>query len=99
MVHSLMAFATNIAHLHFLHLQVGHLPLGAKELSLLLVLVEARGRVVSRSELRQRVALGSDRRCDDLLVNVRRALGPEAVRNVRRRGWRLDVSALTPDRG
>jgi DNA-binding winged helix-turn-helix (wHTH) protein len=78
------------------HVQVH---LGAKELLLLQALVEAKGRVVSRTELKRRAGLagGSDRRCDVLLVNVRRAVGPEVVQNVRRRGWRVDVSALEPD--
>ena len=70
--------------------------LGSQELALLDVLIEARGRVVSRTELRRRAGLvdASDRRCDVVLVGLRRALGPGAVTNVRGRGWRLEPSAL-----
>jgi len=70
--------------------------LGAQELALLEVLVEARGRVVSRPELRRRAGLvgASDRRCDVVLVGLRRALGPGVVTNVRGRGWRVDPTAL-----
>jgi DNA-binding response OmpR family regulator len=70
--------------------------LGAQEQALLDVLIEARGRVVSRAELRRRAGLAaaSDRRCDVVLVGLRRALGPGAVTNVRGRGWRVDPSIL-----
>ena len=49
------------------------------------------GRVVSRAELARVAGLTqlSERRCDALLVGVRRALGSDAVRTVRRRGWML----------
>lgn len=88
---------TALSHIAQLHVHFGHLRLGAKELLLLQILVEAGGRVVSRTELRRRAALSSDRRCDDLLVNVRRVVGADAVQNVRRRGWRFDLSALKTD--
>jgi len=70
--------------------------LGTQELAVLDVLVEARGRVVSRAELRRRAGMvgASDRRCDVVLVGLRRALGPGVVTNVRGRGWRLEPSAL-----
>ena len=96
-MHDVMTTLSHIARLHFLQINVGHLRLGVKELVLLQILVEAGGRVVSRTELRRRAALSSDRRCDDLLVNVRRVIGADAVQNVRRRGWRLDPSALKTD--
>jgi DNA-binding winged helix-turn-helix (wHTH) protein len=96
-MHDLIHFFTHLqfGQLHLTHLS--QLRLGAKELLLLKVLVDARGRVVSRTELRRRVGLRSDRRCDDLLVNVRQAVGPDVVQNVRSRGWRVDPSALTAD--
>lgn len=58
------------------------------------VLIEAAGRPVSRTELARRAGLhGSDpRRAEAHLVALRRVLGPDAITNVRRRGW-----ALTPD--
>jgi len=70
--------------------------LGPQELAVLEVLLEAGGRVVSRSELNRRAGLAgaSARRCEALLVSVRRALGPNVVVNVRGRGWRLDGAAF-----
>jgi len=55
----------------------------------------ARGRVVSRAELARAAGLEglSERRCDGLLVELRRDLGPDIVRNLRRRGWILTVPA------
>ena len=55
------------------------------------VLAENAGRVLSRSELARAVGIAdlSDRRCDSLIVGVRRALGSSRVRTVRRRGWML----------
>ncbi len=43
------------------------------------VLLDNRGRVISRRELARRAGLAnlSERRCDSLLVSIRRALGPE----------------------
>lgn len=61
------------------------------ELAVLRALVEARGRVVPRAELARLAGLtsASPRRCDGLLVGIRRALGGDLVRNVRGRGWML----------
>ena len=55
----------------------------------------ARGRVVSRAELARAAGLEglSERRCDGLLVELRRDLGPDVLRNLRRRGWILTVRA------
>ncbi len=55
------------------------------------VLAGNAGRVVSRAELAQRAGLAnlSARRCDSLLVGIRRAIGSEAIVTVRRRGWML----------
>jgi len=50
-------------------------------------------RLVSRRELARRVGIAdlSERRCDSLLVGVRRVLGADAIRTVRSRGWMLDA--------
>jgi len=54
-------------------------------------LAERPGRVVDRIELRRAAGLHdlSPRRCEAVLVQLRRALGAEAIVNVRRRGWML----------
>ena len=69
------------------------LPLSPHEVAVLAVLGAASGRVVPRTELARRAGLAraGARRCDSLLVGVRRALGHDAVRNVRGRGWMLTV--------
>ena len=58
------------------------------------VLAEAQGRPVSRDELARRAGLkGVDpRRAEAHLVVLRRVLGAETIKNVRRRGW-----VLVPD--
>jgi DNA-binding response OmpR family regulator len=63
------------------------------ERAVLDVLSSAEGRVVSRTELTRKVGLvdGSPRRCEAALVGLRRTLGPDAIVNVRGRGWRLPV--------
>ena len=55
------------------------------------VLADNAGRVLSRSELARAAGLAdlSERRCDSLLVAVRRVVGYDRVRTVRRRGWML----------
>ena len=55
------------------------------------VLVANRGRVLSRQEIARRAGLGDlgPRRCDSLIVGIRRGVGAERVRTVRRRGWML----------
>ena len=63
---------------------------------MLSVLLVNRGRVISRRELARRAGLAnlSERRCDSLLVAIRRALGPESVVTVRSRGWMLHDEAI-----
>ena len=72
--------------------------LGPRELAVLASLVENAGRVVDRDQLRRDAGLDqlSPRRCEAMLVGIRRALGPDAVVTVRRRGWRLnpEVTAM-----
>ena len=65
--------------------------LGEQEQTVLNVLLINRGRVISRRELARRAGLAnlSERRCDSLLVAIRRALGPDSVVTVRSRGWML----------
>ena len=60
------------------------------------VLLVNRGRVISRRELARRAGLAnlSERRCDSLLVAIRRALGPDSVLTVRSRGWMLTDEAV-----
>lgn len=70
--------------------------LGEQEQSVLSVLLANRGRVISRRELARRAGLLSlsERRCDSLLVAIRRALGPQSVVTVRSRGWMLSDDAI-----
>jgi DNA-binding winged helix-turn-helix (wHTH) protein len=71
--------------------------LGEQEQSVLSVLLDNRGRVISRRELARRAGLAnlSERRCDSLLVAIRRALGPNSVVTVRSRGWMLSDDAVS----
>ena len=61
-----------------------------RELAVLSVLEQHRGRVLARAELARRAGLRDmqPRRIDALLVNIRRVAGDELV-NVRGRGWML----------
>jgi DNA-binding winged helix-turn-helix (wHTH) protein len=70
--------------------------LGEQEQSVLQVLLASRGRVISRRDLARRAGLAdlSERRCDSLLVAIRRALGPTSVVTVRSRGWMLSDDAI-----
>ena len=55
------------------------------------VLESNTGRVLSRGELARRAGIAnlSERRCDSLIVGIRRCVGADRVRTVRRRGWML----------
>ncbi len=55
------------------------------------VLESSSGKVVGRAELARRAGLSdlSERRCDSLIVGIRRSIGADRVRTVRRRGWML----------
>ena len=59
--------------------------------AVLAVFADAGPRVVGRMELSRKAGLAgcSARRCDSLIVELRRALGPDAIVTVRSRGWRL----------
>jgi hypothetical protein len=50
--------------------------------------------VVDRAQLCEEAQIANPRTCDNLLVEVRRALGRDAVQRIRKRGWRLDPRAL-----
>jgi two-component system, OmpR family, response regulator len=69
--------------------------LGSRQRAVLAALAERPGRVLDRDELRSRAGLVglSDRRCESLLVELRRRLGPDAIVTVRRRGWMLNPDA------
>lgn len=73
------------------------LPLSVQEVVVLSVLAAAGGRVVGRDELQRRVGLNhrAPRRCDALIVGLRRALGPGAIATVRGRGWRCLLEVET----
>jgi DNA-binding response OmpR family regulator len=62
----------------------------------LAVLFENHRRVVGRRELARAAGLAelSDRRCDSVLVGVRRLLGPDSIVTVRSRGWMLAEHAV-----
>ena len=54
-------------------------------------LYDRMGRVVSRAELARAAGIADlgPRRCDALMVDIRRIVGAERVVTVRRRGWML----------
>jgi hypothetical protein len=60
------------------------------------VLVANHRRVVGRRELARQAGLAelSDRRCDSVLVGVRRMLGPDSIVTVRSRGWMIAEDAM-----
>ena len=74
----------------------GTAPLGTQELALLRALINCSGRVVSRRELARLAGMSAlhERRCDSLLVSIRKTLGSDSIRTVRGRGWMLNVDNL-----
>jgi len=72
------------------------LRLGPNELAVLQVFLESHNRVVSRTEINRRAGLAgmNERRCDSILVSLRRVLGAESIRTVRGRGWMLEIGAV-----
>ena len=63
---------------------------------MLAVLLANRNRVVGRRELARQAGLAelNHRRCDSVLVGVRRQLGPDSIITVRSRGWMLADHAV-----
>jgi DNA-binding response OmpR family regulator len=55
------------------------------------VLAEHAGKVISRSEIAREAGIGNlnVRRCDSLIVGIRRCVGAERIVTVRRRGWMM----------
>jgi len=70
--------------------------LNAQEIAVLQVFLESQGRVISRGELSRRAGLVrvNARRCDSILVSLRRVLGAESIRTVRSRGWMLEPAVV-----
>ena len=70
--------------------------LGPNELAVLQVFLDCGNRVVSRLEIARRAGLAgmNERRCDSILVSLRRVLGSESIRTVRGRGWMLEIGAI-----
>jgi len=67
--------------------------LSEADLAVLRVLVDRSGKITSRDDLNKLAGLnGSQRRCEAVLVNLRKALGDGAIVTIRRRGWMLDNS-------
>ena len=69
--------------------------LSETDLSILRVLSDSKGRVVSRESILRLAGLDnvSARRADASLVVLRKILGPDSVITVRRRGWMLSEGA------
>ena len=69
--------------------------LSETDLSILRVLSDSKGRVVSRESILRLAGLDnvSARRADASLVVLRKILGPDSVITVRRRGWMLSDEA------
>ena len=57
------------------------------------VLARHAGRVLSRAEIAREAGISnlSERRCDSLIVGIRRRVGADAIVTVRRRGWMINV--------
>jgi DNA-binding response OmpR family regulator len=72
------------------------LQLSSSQFELLAILVVNHRRVVSRAELSERLGLERGRSVDVMLSMLRRELGCDFVRNVRKRGWIVIPEALAP---
>jgi DNA-binding response OmpR family regulator len=79
---------------HLAAFQGRTLHLSSSQFELLAILVANSRRVVSRSELSERLGLERGRSVDVMLSMLRRQLGCDFVRNVRKRGWIVIPEAL-----
>lgn len=72
--------------------------LSPADISVLHVLINQQGRIISRATIQRLADLDSvsARRVDASIVALRRRLGAEAVVTVRRRGWMLADHAVGP---
>lgn len=70
------------------------LDLSSSQVELLALLIQNRHRVVAREQIAKALGLRHTRSVDVLLTVIRREIGRNFVRNVRRRGWILDDSSL-----
>jgi DNA-binding response OmpR family regulator len=70
------------------------LTLSRSQVELLAILLANAHRVISRHELSSALGLARGRSVDVLLSGLRREIGGPFVRNVRNRGWIVDVGAL-----
>ena len=71
-------------------------PLPPQESAVLRALIICSGRVVSRRELSRLAGIAelNERRCDSLLVSIRKVLGPDSFHTVRGRGWMINHAAI-----
>ncbi|MHB8512762.1 MAG: winged helix-turn-helix domain-containing protein [Actinomycetota bacterium] len=70
------------------------LDVSSSQVELLALLIANRDRVLSREDIALGIGLRHARSVDVLLTMLRRSIGRNFVRTVRRRGWILDASAL-----
>ena len=65
--------------------------LTAQERAVYDVLVQHAGKVISRNEIAREAGISNlnVRRCDSLIVGIRRCVGADRIVTVRRRGWML----------
>jgi DNA-binding response OmpR family regulator len=71
-------------------------PLPPQESAVLRALIACSGRVVCRRELSRLAGIAelNERRCDSLLVSIRKVLGPDSIHTVRGRGWMINLAAI-----
>ena len=67
--------------------------LTAQERAVYEVLASNPGRVMSRAEIARLAGITNlgERRCDSLIVGIRRRVGADRIITVRRRGWMLNT--------